>query len=155
MHKLNMSFVFHFYILRLTTWIWTNPSIERLKFESPSKWNSYEGFNLEHGAPPLGPSHSTYCQALFLLDSFVPSERGLGPRMTTKIVGSNGLACKGSPRVAGCRLPFSLPGSWSQSHKLTAHLPARRPVGREVRALIISCTRAYLSSIRHKNLDSL
>ena len=34
---------FSFYILRLTSWIWTNPSIERLKFESPSKWNSYEG----------------------------------------------------------------------------------------------------------------
>ena len=32
-----MSFVFHFDILELTAWIWT----------SPSKWNSYEGFNLE------------------------------------------------------------------------------------------------------------
>ena len=48
MHKFNMSFVFHFYILGLTSWIWTNLSIEGLKFESPSKWNSYEGFNLEH-----------------------------------------------------------------------------------------------------------
>ena len=27
---------------------WTSPSAEMLKFESPSKWNSYEGFNLEH-----------------------------------------------------------------------------------------------------------
>jgi hypothetical protein len=35
-----MGFVFHFYILRSTSWIWTNPSIEALKFESPSKWNS-------------------------------------------------------------------------------------------------------------------
>ena len=48
MHKFNMSFVFHFYILGLTSWIWTSPSTERLKFESPSKWNSYESFNLEH-----------------------------------------------------------------------------------------------------------
>ena len=48
MHKFDMNFVFHFYILSLTSWIWTNPSIERLKFESPSRWNSYEGFNLEH-----------------------------------------------------------------------------------------------------------
>ena len=31
-----------------TSWIWTNPSTEGLKFESPSKWNSYEGFNLDH-----------------------------------------------------------------------------------------------------------
>ena len=43
-----MSFVFHFCILGLTSWIWTDPSAEGLKFESPSKWNSYEGFNLEH-----------------------------------------------------------------------------------------------------------
>ena len=48
MHKYNMSFVFSFYILRLTSWIWTNRSIKGLKFESPSKWNSYVGFNLEH-----------------------------------------------------------------------------------------------------------
>ena len=33
MHKFNMSFVFHFYILRLTSWIWTNPLTEGLKFE--------------------------------------------------------------------------------------------------------------------------
>ena len=37
MHTFNMSFVFHFYILGLTSWIWTNPSTEELKFESP--WN--------------------------------------------------------------------------------------------------------------------
>ena len=30
------------------SWIWTNPSPERLKVESPSKWHSYEGFNLDH-----------------------------------------------------------------------------------------------------------
>ena len=48
MHKFNMSFVFHFCILGLKSWIWTNSSTERLKYESPSKWNSYEGFNLEH-----------------------------------------------------------------------------------------------------------
>jgi hypothetical protein len=27
---------------------WTNPSTKRLKFESPSKWNSCEGSHLEH-----------------------------------------------------------------------------------------------------------
>jgi hypothetical protein len=47
MYKFNMSFVFHIYILGSMSWIWTSPSTERLKFESPSKWNSYEGFNLE------------------------------------------------------------------------------------------------------------
>jgi hypothetical protein len=41
-------FLFHFDILRLTFWSWTNPSTEGLEFESPSKWNSYEGFDLEH-----------------------------------------------------------------------------------------------------------
>ena len=48
MHKFIISFVFHFYILRLTSWIWTNLSTEEPKFESPSKWNSHEGFNLDH-----------------------------------------------------------------------------------------------------------
>ena len=42
------AFVFHFYILGLMSWIRTNLSFEGLKFESPSKWNSYEGFNLDH-----------------------------------------------------------------------------------------------------------
>ena len=49
MHKFNTSFVIHFYILGLMSWIWTSPSTdEELKFESPSKWTSYEGFDLEH-----------------------------------------------------------------------------------------------------------
>jgi len=48
MHKFDMRFVFHLYILRLTSWIWTNPTIEGLKFDIPSKWNSYEDFNLQH-----------------------------------------------------------------------------------------------------------
>ena len=47
MHKFNMSFVFHFYIRRLTSWFWTSFSTEGLKFKSPARWNSYEGFNLE------------------------------------------------------------------------------------------------------------
>lgn len=34
MHKINMSFLFQFYILGLTSCIWTNPSPERLKFEA-------------------------------------------------------------------------------------------------------------------------
>ena len=61
MHKFNMSFVFHFYVFGLMSWIWTSPSAEALKFGSPSKWNSYEGFNLEHWVDvthvdPLTPS---------------------------------------------------------------------------------------------------
>ena len=46
-----MSLVFHFYyILGSTSWIWTDPSTEELKSGSPSNWNSYESFNLEHWA---------------------------------------------------------------------------------------------------------
>ena len=48
MHKYNMSLISHFYILGLTSWIWTDPLTEELKNESPSKWNSNEGFNLDH-----------------------------------------------------------------------------------------------------------
>ena len=44
-----MGFVyFHFYILGLASWIWTSPLTEGLDFESPSKSNSHESFNLEH-----------------------------------------------------------------------------------------------------------
>ena len=32
------SFVFHFYVLRLTSWLRTGSSTEKLNFESPSKW---------------------------------------------------------------------------------------------------------------------
>ena len=46
--KFNMNVVLHFYILGLMSWIWTNPSTEEFKFESPTKSNSYEDFNLEH-----------------------------------------------------------------------------------------------------------
>jgi len=53
MHKFNMSFVFYFYILRLTSRIWTNPAIKGLKCESPAKWNSYQGFNFEHWPYPI------------------------------------------------------------------------------------------------------
>ena len=58
MHKFNMRFIFHFYILGLMSWIWTSPSTKGLKFESPSKWNSYEGFNIEHSRCHL---YYTYC----------------------------------------------------------------------------------------------
>jgi hypothetical protein len=61
MHKFNMRFVFHFYILELTAWIRTNCSSGGLKFENPSKWNSYEGFNLEHW---------TSCEAALLLTAY-------------------------------------------------------------------------------------
>ena len=47
MHEFNVSFVFRFYILGSNSWIWINPSTKGLKFGSPSKWNSYEGFNID------------------------------------------------------------------------------------------------------------
>ena len=47
MHKFKMSLVFHFYVFGLTSWIWTNPSTKGLKYENLSKWNSYEGCNLD------------------------------------------------------------------------------------------------------------
>ena len=50
-HKFYMSFVFRFHILELMSWIWTTPSTKGLKFESPSKGNSYEGFNIDHRLP--------------------------------------------------------------------------------------------------------
>ena len=56
MHKFNMSFVSPFCILRLPSWIWPNPSTGGLKFESLSKWNPYEGFNLEHKMKGNGDS---------------------------------------------------------------------------------------------------
>ena len=34
MHKFNMSFTFHFYILGLMSWIWTNPSSKELKLRA-------------------------------------------------------------------------------------------------------------------------
>ena len=34
MHKFNMSFVFQFYNLGLTSWIWTNPSTEELNLRA-------------------------------------------------------------------------------------------------------------------------
>ena len=46
--KDSLAFVLHFHILDMVSWIWTNPSTDRLKFESPSKWNSSQGFNFEH-----------------------------------------------------------------------------------------------------------
>ena len=52
---IRMSFVVRFYnILGSTSWIRTDPSIKALKCKNPSKWNSYEGFNLEHCARPCG-----------------------------------------------------------------------------------------------------
>ena len=51
--RLIRAFVFHFYILGFMSWIRINLSSEGLKIESPSKWNSYEGFNLDHC---LGPN---------------------------------------------------------------------------------------------------
>ena len=56
MHKFNMSFIFQFYILGLTSWIRTNALIEGLKFENPWKWNLYEGFDLRTLAGVISPS---------------------------------------------------------------------------------------------------
>ena len=70
-----MSFVFHFYIPGLTSWIWTNPSTEELKFESPSKWNSYEGFNLENNMHGNHHSSST-------IHSLIPFIHSMGPTST-------------------------------------------------------------------------
>ena len=53
MHKFNLSFVFHFYIPKLTSWTGANPLNWTLKFESPSKWDPYEGFIFEHWLQPL------------------------------------------------------------------------------------------------------
>ena len=58
MHKLYRNFVFHFYILELTSWIWTHPSTWSTKIWEPSKWKSCEGFNLEHCLPCLASSMS-------------------------------------------------------------------------------------------------
>ena len=56
MRKFNMNFVFHFYIFVLTSWLWTSPSTEEPNFESPSKKNSYESFNLEHWSWAFQPA---------------------------------------------------------------------------------------------------
>ena len=95
MHKFNVSFVFHFYILRLTSWIWANPSTEILEFENPSKWNSYE-----HWAPsPFGPVNCGFGEtnSLTQLQSWpLPSERGSEPQnhsfitTTTTVQGLSG-----------------------------------------------------------------
>ena len=84
MQKCNTSFVFHFYILGLMFWVETDLSTEGLEFESPSKWNSYEGFNLEHcmqtaqrpprshgvggggGGDTLGPLHTRDWEPMIL-----------------------------------------------------------------------------------------
>ena len=63
MHEFNMSFTFHCYILGLTSWIWSGLATKGLKFESPSKWNSYESFNLEHWRPPPHPTYPNLVHA--------------------------------------------------------------------------------------------
>jgi hypothetical protein len=56
----NTSFVCHFYILGLMSWIWTNPSVDGLKF-----WGALENethtraFDLEHWHPWPCPSLPT------------------------------------------------------------------------------------------------
>ena len=82
MRKFSMSFVFHFYILGLTSWIWTNPSTERLKFESASKWSSYEGFNLEHCPTPT-PTNVQDWSLQCPSNRFGPSKRN--PKLKMKM----------------------------------------------------------------------
>ena len=57
MHKFDMSFVFHFYILGLMSWIWTNLSAEELKFESLPNEILMRASILTIECPP--PSHLT------------------------------------------------------------------------------------------------
>ena len=76
MHKFNMSLVIHFYILGLAYWIWTNPSIEAMKFENPSKWNSYESFDLEHC---LEPHTLRFQPTIYLPPSLMPLTSFIAP----------------------------------------------------------------------------
>ena len=69
--KVQYESVIHFYILGLPSWIWTHPSIEELKFESPSKWHSYEGLNLEHCTRPIAMRHLDW--NILLFPSCLPS----------------------------------------------------------------------------------
>jgi hypothetical protein len=62
-HVLIWVLYLKFYILGLTSWIWTSPSTERLTFESPSKWISYGGFNLEHWAQPQHQTNHAFSLA--------------------------------------------------------------------------------------------
>ena len=54
MHKFNISFVLHLCIIGLTSWIWTSPSIEELKCESPSKWTHTRDSILNTGSMANG-----------------------------------------------------------------------------------------------------
>ena len=72
MHKFNMSYVFPFYILRLTSWIWTNPSTERLKIWEPFKMNLIRGLQSWTPLPRLG------CKLHFQLQSMSPTHWKFG-----------------------------------------------------------------------------
>ena len=50
-HIIHAQLSYEFCVSFLYYWIRTNPSSEKLKYESPSKWNSYAAFDLEHGLP--------------------------------------------------------------------------------------------------------
>jgi hypothetical protein len=115
-HRFHMNFVCHFYILRLTSWIWTSASTEGLKFESPSKWNTYKGFNLEHWLwardfPCVGVRCSSFVDKVaFRHRSASTSNCGYGRGWGTSI-----LVCKGkiflSVLMAGVMcLHFSMQG---------------------------------------------
>ena len=52
---------------------WTGPSTEALSFKSPSKWNSYEGFNLEH------------CRPVFNIEAFNALQTWFGPSKYTSL----------------------------------------------------------------------
>ena len=56
----------------MTSWIRTNPSTEELKFDSPSKWNSYE--NLEH----CSRLESTFPVLLLPCPAWLLSGKGTG-----------------------------------------------------------------------------
>ena len=81
--RLIKSFVFHFYILGPTSRIWTNPSTEELKFESPS---IYEDSNLEHwSATPVVVTWKVMSQHLFL--NIIPNNDRGEPAVSYKWTG--------------------------------------------------------------------
>ena len=82
MHEFNTSLVVHFYIIGLTSWIRSNPLTEALKFESLSKWNSYEDFNLEYCLLPKFPTPLQLCN------------HPVGPQQPTILIGMILVRCE-------------------------------------------------------------
>ena len=71
-----MSFVSHFYVLGLTSWTWTNPSIEELKSESPSKYTSLK-HNPSKRSPKLKIEDVTWSPQCALLGTRTNKHKAL------------------------------------------------------------------------------